>query len=94
MDIVRQSLAIAFVFALLWALLWLLRKKGRINMSLGKAAPSRLLVSQDKLALSAQHTLHCIRAGERQFVLATHPSGIAVVCELTGSGSERPGSQQ
>ena len=29
MDIVRQSLAITFVFALLWTALWLLRKKGQ-----------------------------------------------------------------
>jgi flagellar biogenesis protein FliO len=87
MDIVRQSLAIAFVLALLFGLLWLLRKQGRIRLR-GSTAPSRLLESQGRLALTAQHTLHVIRAGPRQIVLATHPSGIAVVCELSAAASE------
>jgi flagellar biogenesis protein FliO len=89
MDIARQSLAITFVFALLWLALWLLKRKGAIRPRLGKNhnAPRRL-ESRDRLALSAQHSLHLIRAGEREMVLAVHPAGVTVVCELTAATNQ------
>ena len=85
MDIVRQSLAITFVFALLWVALWLLRKKGSLGTRMGKDRPElQRLESRGRLALSAQHSLHLIRAGDREVVLAVHPTGVTVVCDLSG----------
>ncbi|MGD0298757.1 MAG: flagellar biosynthetic protein FliO [Bryobacteraceae bacterium] len=89
MDIVRQSLAITFVFALLWTALWLLRKKGSIRIGPRKArAECGMLESRGKLVLSQQHTIHLVRIGQRELVLAMHPSGVTLLAELpvvTGS---------
>jgi flagellar biogenesis protein FliO len=83
MDIVRQSLAITFVFALLWLALWLLRRRGalRIQFPRGRAVPG-LLESRARLSLSPQHSVHVVRAGKRELVVAAHPSGVTLLCEL------------
>jgi flagellar biogenesis protein FliO len=89
MDIVRQSLAITFVFALLSLALWLLKKRGRIRTGLGSGrGESRLLESRGKLTLSAQHSLHIIRVRESEVVLAVHPAGITLICDLGARAGE------
>jgi flagellar biogenesis protein FliO len=92
MDIVRQSLAITIVFALLWGALWLLRKKGTLRMGFpkGRAEPS-LIEARAKLILSNQHSVHLIRIEGRELVLATHPAGVVLLCDL-GNGSRSVGS--
>jgi flagellar biogenesis protein FliO len=83
MDIVRQSLAITFVLALLWGALWVLRRRDGLRPSLGKGpGQPRLLESRGKLALTAHHSVHVIRAGNREIVLGVHGSGITVICDL------------
>ena len=90
MDIVRQSLAITFVFALLWAALWLLRKKGAIRFGSRKWSGERgVLESRGKLALSQQHSIHLVRIGQRDMVLALHPSGVTLLAEFPAT----PGSE-
>lgn len=90
MDIVRQSLAITFVFALLWMALWLLRKKGQIRVGSRKAQRGGgILESRGKLVLSQQHTIHLVRIGQRDLVLASHPAGVTLLAELAvAAGSE------
>ncbi len=90
MDILRQSLAITFVFALLWTALWLLRKKGRIRIGSGKNhGRCGSLESRGKLVLSQQHSIQLVRIGRRELVLALHPSGITLLAELSeASGSD------
>lgn len=73
MDIVRQSLAILFVFSLLWTALWLLRKKAWVRRN--KTVPG-LLESRGKLALTARHSIHLIRIGDRNLIVALHPDGV------------------
>jgi len=86
MDIVRQSLAITLVFVLLWAALWLLKKKDVLRNRIARGSlESRLMESRGKLALSPHHSLHCVRVGEREVVLALHPGGVTVVCDLSAS---------
>lgn len=80
MDVMRQSLAITFVFLLLWAALWFLRKKRGISFPTGRAGQGALQ-SHAKLALSAQHALHVVRVGNRELVLGVHPSGITLLCD-------------
>jgi len=83
MDIVRQSLAIALVFALLWAALWLVKRKGALRTALGKGSSGpRLIESRGKLVLSAQHSLHLIRVADREVLVGVHPSGFSVICDL------------
>jgi len=80
MDTVRQSLAIALVFGLLWAALWLLRRKGALRIPYrGGAFPPHLLQSRARLALSPHHSIHWVRAGDREFVLAVHPAGVTLL---------------
>jgi flagellar biogenesis protein FliO len=89
MDIVRQSLAITLVFALLWAALWFLRKKGalrggfplRAGFGRGRARRGPLEL-RAKLALSAQHSVHLVRIGERELVLALHPCGVTLLSTI------------
>ena len=83
MDVIRQSLAITFVFLLLWAALWFLRKKRGILFTPGRTNKG-LLETRGKLALSAQHAVHVVRIGDRDLVLAVHPSGITLLCDLPG----------
>ena len=82
MDIVRQSLAITFVFLLLFTALWLLRRKGKIRIGAGRSrgAPG-LLESRAKLVLSQHHTIHLVRIGASDVVLALHPSGVTLLSE-------------
>lgn len=81
MDILRQSLAIAFVFALLGAALWFLRKRGNIRIGFPRARAARgVLESRGKLALGPQHSIHVVRIGERDMVVAVHPAGVTVLC--------------
>ena len=93
MDIVRQSLAITFVFALLWLALWLLRRRGALGIRFSQARQDQcLLESRAKLALSAQHAVHLVRVGTRDLVVAVHPSGVTLLCDLTaGVAGHEPG---
>jgi flagellar biogenesis protein FliO len=90
MDLVRQSLAITFVFALLWTALWLLRKKGQIRIGSRKLPRGcGMLESRGKLVLSQQHTIHLVRIGQRDLVLALHPAGVTLLAEIAAAaGSE------
>jgi flagellar biogenesis protein FliO len=83
MDIVRQSLAIALVLGLLWAALWLVKRKGALRTTLGKGATGpRLIESRGKLVLSAQHSLHLIRVADREVLVGVHTSGFSLICDL------------
>lgn len=77
MDIVKQSLAITFVFALMWAALWFLRKRGNVRLGFPKArAQNGLLESRGKLALGPLHSIHVVRIGEQDMIIAVHPAGV------------------
>ena len=90
MDVVKQSLAITFVFVLLWAALWFLRKRGSAAISFPHSkAKNGLLESRAKLSLTAQHSVHLVRVGDREVVLAVHPSGVTMLCDLVSSPASR-----
>jgi flagellar biosynthetic protein FliO len=86
MDVLRQSLAITFVFLLLWAALWFLRKRRRVSSLTGRANKG-LMESRAKLALSAQHSVHLVRIGDRDLVVAVYPSGVTLLCDLPPSSA-------
>jgi flagellar biogenesis protein FliO len=95
MDVVRQSLAITFVLLLLWAAVWFLRRRqsGGIGFSAGRTKTG-LLEPRAKLALTAQHSVHLVRIGDRDLALAVHPSGVTLLCDLTppAAGKIGPGA--
>jgi flagellar biogenesis protein FliO len=75
MEIARQSLAIVFVFALLWTALWLLRRRGWAGTRRTKPRHAGL-EWRGKLALTARHSIHLVRVGDRDLILALHPDGV------------------
>ena len=86
MDVVRQLLAITVVFGLLWLALWLLRRRGAIRTS-ARGTDPQAIQSCGRLALTAQHSLHLIRAGERRVLLGLHSTGFTVICDIPDCGA-------
>ncbi len=83
MDIARQISAVMLVFALLGAALWALRR-GRLRLPLGMrpaAGRGRSLEAVERLALTPQHSLHLVRIGGREVVVATSPQGCTLLTE-------------
>jgi len=74
MDLVRQSLAITFVLALLWLALWLLRRRGALRTTPRNMSKAALdLEHGNRLILGPQHSIHAVRIGQRKLVLAEFP---------------------
>jgi flagellar biogenesis protein FliO len=88
MDIAQQSLALLLVFGLLWTALWFLRKKGWTGMRRAKPV-SGTLESRGKLPLTAQHSIHVIRVGDRNLILALHPKGVTYLGDAPAEDCER-----
>ena len=94
MDVVRQTLSVLLVFALLGLALWKLRKPGSFTggASLWKRARggTPLLESVERLALTPQHALHLVRMNGREMVIATHPQGCEILINTPeGQTSDR-----
>jgi flagellar biogenesis protein FliO len=92
MEIVRQVLAIVFVFGLLGAAVWALRRKGfapRCGLPAGKRRAARLTVV-DRAGLSPQHGLHLVRLGDRALLIAAHPAGCTVLEAVPWETVARP----
>jgi flagellar biogenesis protein FliO len=85
MDVLRQAGSVLLVFSLLGAVLWALRRGGRISIQ--GFARKRLLgstkemASLERLALTPQHTLHRVLVCGREILVATHPQGCTVLTE-------------
>jgi flagellar biogenesis protein FliO len=85
MDVLRQAGSVLLVFSLLGAVLWALRRGGRISIQ--GFARKRLLgstkemASLERLSLTPQHTLHRVRVCGREILVATHPQGCTVLTE-------------
>jgi len=92
MDVLRQVFSVLLVFSLLGAVLWLLRRGGRISfqgLTVRGLARTRVqgktksMVAVERLALTPQHTLHIVRVNGREVLVATHPQGCSVVTTAT-----------
>jgi flagellar biogenesis protein FliO len=79
--------AVLAVFALLFATLWFLRKRGALRTSASlpftlrgqRASKAKLLEQVDRLQLSPTHTLSVIKMGERAILIGTSPAGFCLV---------------
>jgi flagellar biogenesis protein FliO len=95
MDVVRQTLSVLFVFALLGLAVWKLRRGGSITGGVGlwnrARGGTRSLQSVERLVLTPQHSLHLVRMNGREMVVATHPQGCAIL--LTPSEVRVPPSE-
>ena len=81
MDFLQQLAAAGTVVLLLAIVLWWLRRSGLAALPLGRTR-TRRLECLEKLALGPQHTLHLVRLGERELLLASTPAGCTVVHSL------------
>ncbi len=88
MELVRQMAAVGAVLLLLAATLWVLRSRGLAVMGERRwlarvwkpdLPPARRLECLERLRLSPQHTLHLVRVGESAVLLASTPSGCALL---------------
>lgn len=87
MDVLRQVFSVLLVFALLGAVLWLLRRGGKISfqgMAWKRAlGDTRTMVAVERLSLTPQHTLHIVRIDGRDVLVVTHPQGCSVLTTAT-----------
>jgi flagellar biogenesis protein FliO len=81
MDVLRQIFSVLLVFSLLGAVLWGLRRGGRISFQAGKRAlrNTRSMAAVERLALTPQHTLHLVLINGHEILMATHPQGCTVI---------------
>jgi len=82
MELARSLLGIATVFALLGVLLWIGRRKGLILRASSRPGERRLELIE-RLSLTANHSVHLLRAGDRTLLVAVHNSGLTILCELS-----------
>jgi flagellar biosynthetic protein FliO len=90
MDVLQQIAAVAAVLALLAATLWWLRRRGLAGVSLARRTAGRRLECVERLPLGPQHTLYLLRLGDRVLVVASSPSGCALVSSLPWGEIEGP----
>jgi hypothetical protein len=87
MDVLRQVFSVLLVFSLLGAVLWVLRRGGRVSFQgllrarvLGYPSDdTRSMIAVERLALTPQHTLHLVCIHGREVLLATHPQGCSAI---------------
>ena len=87
MDVLRQVGSVLLVFSLLGAVLWVLRRSGRVSFQglawkrvIGyQTGNTKSMVAVERLALTPQHTLHIVRINGCEVVVATHPQGCSVI---------------
>jgi flagellar biosynthetic protein FliO len=80
MDWIRQIAAIAFVFGLLGGALWWLRRRGMAGWRPAGSSPKMAVI--DRLRLTPQHSVHIVRVGKRNFVIAVHTNGCTLLDTL------------
>jgi flagellar biogenesis protein FliO len=91
MEVARQVLGVLAVFILLGAALWILRSGGAASfrgLHFRSAPRRRQLESIERVALTTSHSLHLVRIGEKEVVVATHPQGCVLLvqdCDEHGS---------
>jgi flagellar biogenesis protein FliO len=86
MDVMRQMAGAGAVLAGFAAVLWILRRGGILRLrgwaKLASNRRPRSLETIERLPLTAQHTLHLVRLGERALLLAATPTGCTLVQTL------------
>ena len=90
MEIARQLLGIGCVLALLFALVWLQRKKGGLAFSSRARSGNKALQLIERLPLTPRHSVHLLRAGDRILLVGVHDSGFTLLSEDRNPGSAMP----
>jgi flagellar biosynthetic protein FliO len=76
MDVAQQFLAVVIILGLLFALLWVAKKKGWAQVRMrARAGVSKRLEVIDQLALTPNHSIHLIRLADRTLLVGLSPNG-------------------
>ena len=78
--LLRALLSLLFVIALIAACGWFIRRRGVGALGSRGSGPIQVLASR---RLEADKQIHLVQIGARHLVLATSPSGVEVLCELS-----------
>jgi len=79
MDVIGQMTAIAVVLLLLGGSLWWLRRRGVGGVVVRARGGGRRLECVERLPLGPQHTLHLVRVGDVELLVASSPGGCALI---------------
>ena len=80
MESLGQLLSVVLVLGLLAGGIWLLNRKGLITRKWrGQGSHGARLRAVERIPLTAQHTLHLVRLGDRALLLAAHTGGCTLV---------------
>jgi flagellar biosynthetic protein FliO len=82
MELVQELAAVGAVLSLLAATLWWLRRRGFAGILPAKRDAGRRLECLERLSLGPQHTLHLVRVGDMALLLASTPTGCALIQSL------------
>jgi flagellar biogenesis protein FliO len=82
MEFGQQYGAIVVVLCLLGGTLWWLRRRGYAAVASRRG--DRRMETLERLPLAPQHTLHLVRIGRSVALVATSPSGCALLQILPG----------
>ncbi|MEO8592519.1 MAG: flagellar biosynthetic protein FliO [Candidatus Solibacter sp.] len=88
MELIQQMGAVGLVLLLLTGSLWVLRRRGFGGIALTGKGSKRRLECVERLPLGPQHTLHLVRVDGRELLVASSPSGCALVEALARRGAE------
>lgn len=82
MDLIEQMSAVALVLLLLGGTLWWLRRRGVAVLSFKARGHGRRMECLERLPLGPQHALHLVRLGDAELLVASSPSGCALIKEV------------
>ncbi len=77
MDLTQQIAMVLVVFALLGGLLWLLKRRGSLQLP-GRRASARLEVLE-RVPLTPHHALHLVRISGKVVLIGTAPSACTLL---------------
>ena len=91
------ALAVFFVLALLFGLLWLARHKGLAALSArwtlsATGRPARQMRVVERVPLSGQHSLHLVACSGRLLVVAVSPGGCSTLAEFAEPSADALGA--
>jgi flagellar biosynthetic protein FliO len=88
MEVIQEMAAVGLVLVLFGASLWALKRRGIAGISLPGRPNKKRLECLERMPLGPQHTLHLVRVDGRELLVASSPSGCALLQSLAGNAAE------
>ena len=83
MELAEQITMVLAVFALLGALLWVLKRRGFASLSLAprRGGNPRRVEVLERVPLTPQHAVHLVRIADKVLLIGTAPNGCTLLNE-------------